>query len=335
MTRIAIHGAGSVGCFLGSVWSSCGLDITLIGRTYVHEVIEQNGITLTDYSGFKATVAADDIAFSNDASALATADIIALTVKSTGTAEAAKEIANYARAGTIVVSLQNGISNVDKLRKLLPEQIVLAGMVPYNVANLGNGHWHKGTAGTVMADRHPALQSIVDRAGNSPAAMKLKDDMPAIAWGKLLINLNNAVNALSGQPLLNELSQRDYRRVFAATIQEALGVLEAANITPAQVGAMPPHRLAAILKAPDFIFNYFFLRRQKIDARARSSMAEDFDANRKTEIDYLNGEVVALAKAQGLSAPYNSAVVELVKEAEAGGKQNWSAKELRKRVLGR
>ncbi len=334
LSKIVIHGAGSIGCFVGGVWASAGLDVTLVGRTYVGDAIADKGMRLTDYSGFDECVSAGDINFSTNPEALADADIIGLAVKSTGTEAAASEINQHAKAGAIVVSLQNGISNVETLRKLLPVQTVLAGMVPFNVAGLERGHWHKGTQGNLVAESHPALAPIVQATSSGPAALTLSDNMTAVAWGKLLVNLNNALNALSGVTLLEELSDRNFRRILAACIREALAVLAAAGIEPAKATAFPPKWLPAFIGAPDFFFNTIGLKLQKIDDRARSSMADDFAAGRATEINFLNGEVVRLAKAMEMEAPVNQAIVALVKEAEGGNKQAWSGEGLRQKVLG-
>ncbi len=334
MTKIAIHGAGSIGCFVGGAWTTAGLDVTLVGRAYMGDAISEYGMRLTDYEGFDKTLAPGDITFSTYPSVLADADIIGLAVKSTGTKNAAAEIERYAAPGAIVVSLQNGISNVETLRTLLPRQTVLAGMVPFNVAVLKSGHWHKGTQGVLMAENHPALETIVVAASGGPAALVLKENMAAIAWGKLLLNLNNALNALSGVTLLEQLSDREYRRILAASIREALTVLAKAEIEPAKVGAFPPKWLPGFINSPDFFFNTIGLKLQKIDARARSSMADDFAASRTTEIDFLNGEVVRLARKLGMETPVNNAIVALVKQAESGKKQAWQGWELRRKILG-
>jgi 2-dehydropantoate 2-reductase len=157
--------------------------------------------------------------------------------------------------------------------------------------------------------------------------------MLGLAWGKLLINLNNAVNALSGRTLIEELKRRDYRRVFATSIREGLALLKRADIEPATVGPISPAMLPRIINAPDWLFNRFFLKQWKIDAKARSSMADDLAAGRKTEIDYLNGELVRLAERLQRDAPVNRAIVELVREAEAGAEPLGPAA-LRKAALG-
>ena len=88
------------------------------------------------------------------------------------------------------------------------------------------------------------------------------------------------------------------------------------------------------MDAPDLVFNSLFLKVQKIDPKGRGSMADDFDAGRPTEIDWLNGEVVRLAEELGETAPVNAAIVELVKHAELGVQRTWSAKQLCEHILG-
>jgi 2-dehydropantoate 2-reductase len=158
--------------------------------------------------------------------------------------------------------------------------------------------------------------------------------MLGIAWGKLLINLNNAVNALSGRPLLAEISERDYRRAFAAAMREGLAILKQAGIEPAKVGAVGPRLMPAVIGSPDWLFNRVFIKRWKIDAKARSSMSDDLAQGRKTEVDYINGELVALAERISADAPINRKIVELVRAAEAGA-EPLSPAALREAVLGR
>jgi 2-dehydropantoate 2-reductase len=336
MTRIAILGAGSVGCFVGGAWAAAGLPVSFIGRERMGREIAEHGLTLTDFSGWRARLAPEQVEYSTKPAALGRADVIALCVKSTGTAAAAKEIARNAKKGALVVSFQNGVSNVELLRSALKSRFeAVAGMVPFNVAALGHGRFHKGVAGDLIVEDVPALRALAGRIGDGPARLLLSGDMAAIAWGKLLINLNNAVNALSGRTLLEQLKERDYRRIVAASILEALGLLEAAGIEPAKIGPVPPRLLPHVIASPNLIFNNLFLKIQKIDAHARSSMADDLKAGRPTEIDYLNGEVVKLAKKLGRPAPVNEAIAWLVRQAEMGVEMVWEPATLRAQVLER
>lgn len=333
--KVVVLGAGSVGCFIGGAWAASGLDVTFIGRPKLSSDIDQHGLTLSDYSGWQAHLAPGDVDYRCGPEALGEAEVIALTVKSGSTAEAATEIAAHATPGTLVISFQNGISNVDALEQGLGGRFEIArGMVEYNVAYLGEGRFHKGVAGNLYADRRAGARALAEAIGEIPAALKLSDQMLALAWAKLLINLNNAVNALSGRTLIDELRQRDYRRVFAASMREGLELLKQAEIEPVAAGSVSPSRLPRIIDSPDWLFNRFFLKRWKIDAHARSSMADDLAEGRRTEVDFINGELVRLAERLQRTAPVNSAIVELVRKAESGAKPLGPAA-LRKAALGR
>jgi len=332
--RIAVLGAGSVGCFVGGSWQAAGLPVTFIGRPKLAADIQQHGLTVSDYSGWQVRL--DDVDYRTEPSGLADAEIIALTVKSGGTQAAAREIAEHGREGALVISFQNGISNVDVLKRELGERFeVVRGMVPFNCAYLGEGRFHKGVAGaSLYAEDVPRVRELARRIGEGPAELKLSPDMLGIAWGKLLINLNNATNALSGRPLLEQVRLRDYRRVFAAAMREGLRVLDRAGIKPAKVGTVGPRLLPWVIGSPNWLFNTVFIRSWKIDEEARSSMSDDLAQGRKTEVDYINGELVALADQLNVPAPVNRKIVELIRAAEAGARPLGPV-ELRREVLGR
>jgi 2-dehydropantoate 2-reductase len=331
--KIAVLGAGSVGCFIGGCWQAAGLPVTFIGRPKIARDIHEHGLTVSDYSGWSRRL--EDVDFACVPAALADAGIILVTVKSADTMEAAREIADNARDGALVISFQNGVSNVDVLKQGAGDRFeIVRGMVPFNCAYLGEGRFHKGVAGAPLyAEERSRTRELASRIGAGPAAIKLSDDMLGLAWGKLLINLNNAINALSGRPLRDELRERDYRRVFAAAMREGLRLLRRARIEPAKVGPVAPRLLPSIIGSPDWLFNTVFIRSWKIDSKARSSMADDLAAGRRTEVDFLNGELVRLAERLNMDAPVNRAIVALVRKAEAGAAP-LSGEALRRAVLG-
>ena len=332
--KLVVLGAGSVGCFVGGAWLAAGCKVSFVGREKVAAEIAGHGMGLSDGKGWRIHLASDLIDFhTKSAKTLKQADMILLTVKSTGTEAAAREIARHARPGTVVISFQNGVSNADTLRRLLPRFEIVPAMVAFNVARLGPGRWHRATFGELVAQDHPATRTLTARIGERPGKLQLAADMAPVAWGKLLLNLNNAINALSGMTLLEQLSHRDFRRVLAAAMIETLELLKAAGIEPAKLGPIPPRLLPHAIGGGDFIFRNLLLRVMKIDPEARSSMADDLAAGRPTEIDYLNGEVVALARSLGREAPVNAAIVALVKQAELGVERLWSPAELRGHVL--
>jgi 2-dehydropantoate 2-reductase len=327
--EVIVMGAGTIGCFVGGSLAAAGVRVTFIGRPRVLQGLAQHGLTLTNLDGATHRLAADALSLSQSVPAGAHPALVLLTVKSGATAEAAASLAAALPAGTCVLSLQNGISNAAMASQVAPGLSVLSGMVPYNVAELSPGAFHRGTTGRLAAQDDPVLrawQPVFERAG---VPLDLHADLLPVQWGKLLLNLNNPVNALSGLPLREELQDRGYRLCFAALIDEALAVLARAGITPAQVAAVPTKKLLTILRLQDWIFRIVAARMLKIDAKARSSMADDLALGRRTEIDALSGEVVRLARAHGGSAPLNAKMVELL-EASPQHPQRWTARQLRK-----
>src|SRR6185503_6007423 len=135
--------------------------------------------------------------------------------------------------------------------------------------------------------------------------------------GKLIINLNNALNALAGIPLAEELADRRWRRLLAAQVEEALGVMKAAGMRPAAIEGVPPRAIPFILRLPDALFRRVARRMLAVDPQARSSMWEDLRRGRPTEIDYLQGAILALARTSGVEAPLTQRISSLVKRAEA------------------
>ena len=325
--EVLVMGAGTIGCFIGGSLAAAGVPVTFVGRPRVLEKLAKHGLTLTDIDGAKRTLPADTLRLCGQVPVGARPSLVLLCVKSGATAEAAGELAFALPAGAAVISLQNGISNCAAAAQTGPSLNVRAGMVPYNVAEIGPGAFHRGTPGRLAAEDDAVLRPwlpVFERAG---VPLDLHADLLPVQWGKLMLNLNNPVNALSGLPLREELMQRGYRRCFASLIDEALGILKVAGIAPAQVAAVPAHRLVSLLRLPDWIFRIVAARMLRIDAKARSSMADDLALGRRTEIDALSGEVVRLAQEHGLSAPRNSRMVSLL-EAWPQQPKRWTARQL-------
>jgi len=327
--KICIYGAGSIGCYLGGRLAVAGYDVDFIVRPKIQQQLEQYGLTVSDYLGEKNSVPASTLELGTDPNIAAQADIIFVCVKSAATEQVAHELKDILKKKTIIISFQNGLTNVGILKQVLSEHTILEGMVPFNVAALGNGVFHHGTEGALYVKKHEALVELVTAFNAAHLELKLEEDMQAIQWAKLLLNLNNSVNALSQLPLKQQLSIRAYRQCLAMAQSEALELLKLAKIKPAQLTAVPAQVLPKVLSLPNFIFNLLSKKMLAIDPLARSSMADDLAAGRATEIDWINGEIVNLATQLNLQAPINSKLIQLVKQAENISKA-WSAEELKK-----
>ncbi|MFE1320234.1 2-dehydropantoate 2-reductase [Kitasatospora phosalacinea] len=319
--RIAVFGAGSIGCRLGGALAARA-DVTLIGRPAAMAELDRAGLTLTG-PGDRRLHARPRTAV--DAAAAAGADYVLVTVKSADTADAARLLGPHLDGRSTVLSFQNGLHNARTLREALPGRTVLAGMVPYNVVRTGPASFHQGTGGELMVERASAAQRFADAAADAGLPVGLRADMPRVQAAKLLMNLNNAVNALSGLPLREQLGSRPYRLVLARCQREALAVFAAAGLAPARLTPVPPQWMPSVLGLPDAVFRRVAAASLRVDARARSSMWEDLQRSRPTEIGELQGEVVALAERHGLPAPANRRLLDLVRAAEdAAAPPAWS-----------
>lgn len=314
--RIAIAGAGSIGCYVGGCLAAAGRTVTLLARPALAQAIARHGLRVSDLGGADCTLAPSAFAVATDAAALAQAAIVLVTVKSGATAAMAETIALHAPRAT-VISLQNGIGNADTIRARLAQARVIPGMVPFNVVQtLTEGQaprFHRATSGVIRIAAARDVRNALDVPGASVAEHR---DMAGVLWGKLVLNLNNALNALSGLPLAAQLADRRWRKLLAAQVAEALRVMKAANVGMARIEGVHPRMVPLILRLPDAVFRLVAGRMLAIDPAARSSMWEDLERRRTTEIDYLQGEILALAVRCGVAAPLTQRIAALVKDAE-------------------
>lgn len=314
---IVVAGAGSIGCFVGGVLASAGKSVSLLARPRVIEEIERFGLTLTSFDGSERRLTADRLKLSDNPEILRNAGIVLVTVKSIDTAEVAELIARYAPPDAVIVSLQNGVTNAALLRRQLPERRVLAAMVPFNVIATGQGRFHRATSGDIVLERDAAATKKLAVEG---LPIRVSDDIEAVQWGKLIVNLNNAINALSGLTLREQLAQGAWRSLFADQIAEGLKVLNAEGIKPVSPTPLPSGWIPPLLRLPDALFALVLAPTMKIDPQARSSMSDDLQRGRRTEIDFLQGAIIEIAERHGLKVPLSRRIVALIKNAETAGK---------------
>lgn len=329
MNPIVIFGAGSIGCHIGARLAATGTPVHLIGRPAMGQTLAQHGIHASDHLGGEWQADTSQFTFAESVNeSFPETDLVLVCVKSAATAEAAQALEPQLGKGTAVVSFQNGLNNAQVLAQVLDQCQVLTGMVPFNVVNQGQGHFHQGSQGQLEIQRDPSLvyfETAFERAG---LALLQHSDMPAVLWSKLILNLNNPINALSGLPLKTELAQQGYRRCLAMAQLETLQLLRLAGISTAKIIALPTPWLPFALNVPDWVFRILGSKMLAIDPQARSSMWEDLECGRRTEIDWINGEVVKLAASLGRSAPINARLIELIRAAEHGGRRDFSGAEL-------
>jgi len=190
--------------------------------------------------------------------------------------------------------------------------------VPFNVVALGDGRFHRSTSGDIVIAQDDAGTA----AGLSVPGLAISStaNIDGAQWGKLIVNLNNALNALSNIPLRQQLAQRGWRRLLADQMAEGIAAVRAEGIVPVSPTPLPSSWMPPLLRLPDALFGMLLGRTMKIDPEARSSMWEDLQRGRRTEIDYLQGVIAAIADRRGLDASLSRRVIALVRAAEADGK---------------
>jgi 2-dehydropantoate 2-reductase len=317
--RIVIAGAGAIGQYVGVRLAAGGRRVAFLGRKALAQAARASGMVATDRDGGEVRLAARDVEVSEDPAVLAGAEVILVTTKSRDTEAMAKTIAAHAPGTAIVVSLQNGLRNPERLRAALPGRDVREGMVPFNVTLRQQGVVHRATAGDPrVADGsatggRPGLAELMTVPGLATLGVA---DMTGVLWTKLLMNQNNALNALSGLPLAEQLADIRWRRILAACVEEGLAEAKAATVKLSRFEGVSPKTLPRLLRLPTPLFTLLAGSKVRADAEARSSMQDDLVRKKPTEIDDLQGEISRRAHARGAAAPMCRAIATLIREAE-------------------
>ena len=320
--KVAVFGAGSIGCYLGGLLAHAGCPVTFIGRERIKWGVNMRGLTLTRTKQPSIKVESHQFTFHTEARRLEGADIVLICVKSQDTLSAARDIAPYLGANTVIVSFQNGVRNVGQIKACTPNNLVLGGMVPFNVTSPGVAEYHRGNIGELVVEKsnNESVKRLIRAFKVSGQTIRETSDIDAVQWGKLIINLNNALNTLHGDTLKTGLAQKHYRKALAAMMEEALSVARNAGIEVGSFGRSSPKKVISILRKPNWLYESISSNLVKMDASARSSMLDDLEAGKVSEINYLQGEIVQLAEETLQTAPINQVILEAVQAAFRIGK---------------
>ena len=216
---------------------------------------------------------------------------------------------------TVILCCQNGLGSDKQVKDAFPDNIVLRVMVPFNVVELEKGHLHRGSQGhlTIEQSSQANISSDLVNLLNSPLLpVALTQDMQALLWAKLQLNLGNSINALADIPVKSMLEQRGYRLVIATLMQELLAVSNELGLTLPKVTSVPASVIPYVLKLPNFLFTRVANKMLAVDPTVRTSMWWDMSQGKPTEIAYLNGAVVDTGMRIGVSTPANKRIVALI-----------------------
>jgi 2-dehydropantoate 2-reductase len=290
--RVAVLGAGAVGCYYGGMLARAGHRVTLIGRPLHVEAFRKSGLHFEGLK-FDEHVPVDA---STEAAAVRGARLVLFCVKSTDTEQAAAQIAPFLDAGSIVVNLQNGVDNTERIQARVKQSVVPAAV--YVAAEMaGPGHLRHHGRGDLVIGPDEQVKAWFESAG-VPAV--ISDNIAGELWAKLVVNCAyNAVSAITQLPYGKMIAGPGIRDVMRDVVEETLAVAKASGVT------MAPGMLAKTWKIAEAMPAQY------------SSTAQDLARGKPTEIDHLNGFVVRKGEALGVPTPANRALHALVQLIEA------------------
>ncbi|KAL2913923.1 hypothetical protein HK105_206514 [Polyrhizophydium stewartii] len=329
----AILGAGLLGSYLGARLQLAGHRVHFIGRGTLRGRLAASpyqGLAVTSVSTLSAdqgarpaaVVPREQVSLFESYAAMRAAgvdvDHVVVTLKRISLRDTLQPMRPFDDGGLSVVTLMNGMNPRADVLEVLPRASVIVGMWPFNVVELAPGHFHQSVEGMPLElETTPAAEAVAAAFTGSGVATELSPSIDATLNGKLLVNLNNAVNALSGIPLKLELSTYALRQVVASCISEGLAVFAAhgmPSVSPIKVA--PAWVLPVVMGTPDWVFTRVAAAPLAMDEKATSSMQEDLVHCAPTEIEYLQGALVRLGRDKGVPTPVCERVVQLIKRAE-------------------
>jgi len=295
--KIAVMGAGAVGCYYGGMLARAGHAVSLVGRPHHVEAIRREGLWL-DTQQFSEHIA---LAADTEAEAVRGASLVLFCVKSTDTEQAALEMRPHLAPDAFVVSLQNGIGNAQRLRSVLSQEVAAA--VVYVATEMaGAGHVKHHGRGELVIERSASSDAVAALFEQAGVPTQVSDNVDSALWAKLILNCAyNALSAITQMPYGRLVQGEGVEAVMRDVVQECL----------------------AVARASEIVFSGDIWQAVQGIARTMptqfSSTAQDVARGKRSEIDQLNGEIVRRGTALGIPTPVNRTLHALVRLIESRG----------------
>lgn len=301
--RIAVVGAGAMGCIFGGTLSEAGHEVTLIDVWAEHvNALNARGLKLTGVSGDRTI----PVRAVTSPAGLPVQDLVIVFVKSAFTETAVRQAANLIGPATTLLTVQNGLGNAEKIGALVGPEKVVAGVTSHGGTMLGPGEVrHAGRGETVLGELQGGLTPRVEQLAAAFTAAGLEAravaSVDSLIWSKLLVNVGiNAVTAIL-QVTNGELPKHEAtRELVRLAVEEGARVAAAKGIELIHADPVANCLKVAELTGPNL-----------------SSMYQDVRAKRRTEVDVINGAIVAEGEKLGLPTPVNRVLTDLIKAIEA------------------
>lgn len=298
--KIAIIGAGAMGSLYGGILAETGNDVYFVDVFEEHvNAINDKGLSIItgdeerNIKNVKAVVDSKDIKEK--------IDLIIVFVKSTLTDIGIKGNKNIISEDTVVLTLQNGMGNIEKINKYVDKDQIIVGTSANGASFVEPGKIrHSGHGGTVLGeidgrltDRIKKIHKVFDVEGLGGA--ELSESVMSLIWEKLIVNCGiNPLTALTGLKNGEILENEESLRILENVVEEALEVAKAVGI---KLSFEDSSHCKAVAKAT---------------AENTSSMLADIENKRRTEIDNINGAVVRIGKKHNIETSVNSMLTDLI-----------------------
>jgi len=293
--KIAVMGAGAVGCYYGFMLARAGHDVVLIGRPQHVEAIERQGLRL-EAQTFDEHLR---VAVSTEASAVQRARLVLFCVKSNDTETGAAAIKPYLAADAVVLSLQNGVENADRLRARLTQEVIAAA-VYIGVEMAGPGHVRHHGRGELVIEPSEASDEVARALIAAGVPTEISDNVRGALWAKLILNCAyNALSAITQLPYGRLVQGEGVTAVMRDLVDECVAVAQADGVR------LPGDVDAAVRRIAKTVPGQY------------SSTAQDLARGKHSEIDHLNGLIVRRGAALGVATPANRLLHALVKLIES------------------
>ncbi|OOG39762.1 ketopantoate reductase family protein [Polaromonas sp. A23] len=294
--KVAVMGAGAVGCYYGGMLARAGLDVVLIARPRHVDAVQSDGLRMETRT-FDEHVR---LAANSEPSAVQGADLVLFCVKSTDTESAGALIRPHLAPGALVLCLQNGVDNADRLRTVLPQHSVAAAVVYVATEMAGPGHVKHHGRGELVIEPSSLSEAAAQAFVAAGVPVEISGNVRGALWAKLILNCAyNAVSAIAQLPYGRTVQGEGVKDVMRDVVAECLAVAKAEGVQ------VQGDMLLAVDKLAGSMPGQF------------SSTAQDLARGKPTEIDYLNGLVVKRGEALGVATPANRVLWALVRLIES------------------
>jgi 2-dehydropantoate 2-reductase len=300
---IAVVGPGAIGCLFGAMLAEAGHRVTMLDNHPERAAkIERDGIDVKGISGERRV----KVAATADPADIAACDLAVIATKSYDTEDAVNGIAAVIKESTPVLTLQNGLGNVETITRAVGDERTIGGITAQGatlvaegtIIHAGKGKTVLGTPLNTLTDNLKLVRDVLESAGFEP---QVAENLESTIWSKLIINVG--INALTAITRLNNgrlIEFEGTHQIMKDAVAEALAVASARGITLPQKKPLAQVEEVCRLTATNV-----------------SSMLQDVLAKRKTEIDAINGAIARLGEEAGIPTPTNGVLASLVRTIES------------------